>query len=491
MSDNVLLKSRDYLITLAKVSRTCLNCDACAAPNPQHECRRCCTVHYCSSNCLRALSKHECHDLATMRNALIGIQGAPTDVNDLSQAVNKDTCGICLCDPMVEPAVLPACKHAFCRPCLKDWHALEKFNSQVQCPTCRGVLLFDESDDNPIEKAKIYGAQAMKAKAANAAPEKIKDCCQRGLEELEGLLSKDGYHNYRLLALFVKAEILLLEESQEGAQTALDVLDTLLEMDQENREKRAKLAKILDRAEAERASDKAEEERLMKLAEEIAGPQGDQLGNILQNLVDVFLMQAQAHEQLGDWEAAKQIYNDILGLSQESRLPPTWMIGVFLSANVLVAAYLFGDTENDRYVDANTTIIVRQVAMTTLAVSILYGIFGSFLSAGSSSSSSKSKVLSFPLELHTAAIRQQRQCYMKLIRCHYELKEYSKAIDTGSVAVHMNRRYAGVHEYIAKSYQAQGKLEEAKRTMQRAVIYETPWDVKNIEKQMKLLQGLQ
>ena len=108
-------KTREELV--ANIPRECIQCDACKTPGPVHECKRCHTVHFCSSFCLRQLSGHQCVDIETMRNAFIGI-GMDAPAVDVSQAINT-TCGICLEDQMTDPIVLPNCKHAFCRQCLR------------------------------------------------------------------------------------------------------------------------------------------------------------------------------------------------------------------------------------------------------------------------------------------------------------------------------------------------------------------------------------
>eukprot|EP00597_Dinobryon_sp_UTEXLB2267_P000607 CAMPEP_0170065584 /NCGR_PEP_ID=MMETSP0019_2-20121128/5615_1 /TAXON_ID=98059 /ORGANISM="Dinobryon sp., Strain UTEXLB2267" /LENGTH=225 /DNA_ID=CAMNT_0010272487 /DNA_START=334 /DNA_END=1012 /DNA_ORIENTATION=+ len=74
---------------------------------------------------------------------------------------------------------------------------------------------------------------------------------------------------------------------------------------------------------------------------------------------------------------------------------------------------------------------------------------------------------------------KNRQMYSNLSRCLYELGEYKPAIEVGEKVIQMNRHYEGSYIYVALSYKALGLLTEAARTMQRAEVYETPWDEKN------------
>ena len=453
-------KTRKELV--ANIPRDCIQCDACKAPGAVHECQRCHTVHFCSSYCLRQLSGHQCVDVETMRNAIIGI-GMDAPVVDVSEAMNT-TCGICLEDQMTDPIVLPNCKHAFCRQCLREWHAFEKFKKETTCPTCRSVLLNDQSEDNPIEKAKIYGARAHKH---SNNPEQKLGHCERALQELDKLLSRDGSN---ILALFTKAEILLL---QSKPKDALEVLDTILDIDYQNRSKRETVARYLDQVDAAgRSGNTLEADRLMTLVHEIAGTRGEHIGNILENLVDIFLLKADVLQQLGEWFAAKEVYKDLLELPAGV---PRWIIGGVMATIILIIIYGMAATITKYFVSA------------FWSGGVLSEIF---LRYGSSRKSKKKTILSFPKELRTPSVPQQRQCYMNMTKCYYNLQDYTRAIYAGELALHMNRHYAGVHEYVAKANKAKGNMEEAQRTMQRAVLYETPWDTDNIEKQLAMLEEI-
>jgi hypothetical protein len=154
-----------------------------------------------------------------MQNAIISI-GMDAPAVGISQAINM-TCDICLEDQMTDPIILPNCKHAFCRQCLCEWHAFEKFKKETTCPTCCSVLLNDQSEENPIDRARIYGAQA--CKHSNNPKQKLRHC-ERALQELDTLLSRDGSN---ILAQFTKAEILLLQSKPKCSkrQTVTKYLD--------------------------------------------------------------------------------------------------------------------------------------------------------------------------------------------------------------------------------------------------------------------------
>lgn len=73
----------------------------------------------------------------------------------------------------------------------------------------------------------------------------------------------------------------------------------------------------------------------------------------------------------------------------------------------------------------------------------------------------------------------QRKLFMGMANCFYELGEFEKAIAASEAALTMNCHYPGVHQVKALSEKAMGSLEEAIKTMNCAVLYETPWDDDN------------
>jgi hypothetical protein len=72
----------------------------------------------------------------------LGDKELPEASGDARIAAGKD-CAICL-DPIVDPYVIPSCKHAFCFGCLARWQTSVKNsafincdNPKLTCPACR------------------------------------------------------------------------------------------------------------------------------------------------------------------------------------------------------------------------------------------------------------------------------------------------------------------------------------------------------------------
>ncbi|CAM9889157.1 unnamed protein product, partial [Heterosigma akashiwo] len=90
----------------------------------------------------------------------------------------------------------------------------------------------------------------------------------------------------------------------------------------------------------------------------------------------------------------------------------------------------------------------------------------------------------------TSSPAQQRQILMGLCRSLYELGTYDGAIVAGSLALEINRHYPGAHKYVALAQKESGDLNAAIVTMNRAVLYETPWCEENKEKNREVFYEL-
>ena len=75
-------------------------------------------------------------------------------------------------------------------------------------------------------------------------------------------------------------------------------------------------------------------------------------------------------------------------------------------------------------------------------------------------------------------------------RAMYELRKYDEAIEMGSTAIEKARHQPGVHKYVVLSQKAMGDIEDAKRTMSKAILYEFHWDKDNMQKNKELLWEL-
>ena len=75
-------------------------------------------------------------------------------------------------------------------------------------------------------------------------------------------------------------------------------------------------------------------------------------------------------------------------------------------------------------------------------------------------------------------------------RALYETGEYDKAVELGNKAIEKLRCETGVHKYVALSQKAKGDINEAKKTMTRAILYEENWKKDNLRQNKQLLKEL-
>ena len=68
-----------------------------------------------------------------------------------------------------------------------------------------------------------------------------------------------------------------------------------------------------------------------------------------------------------------------------------------------------------------------------------------------------------------------------LSRAMYEVHDFDNAIKLGNMGTDRYRVGAGVHKYLALAYKAKGDIDEAKKVMTMAILYERHWDRDNRE----------
>lgn len=85
---------------------------------------------------------------------------------------------------------------------------------------------------------------------------------------------------------------------------------------------------------------------------------------------------------------------------------------------------------------------------------------------------------------------KQRQFYFGLGQCLFEAGKYDPAIGILDIAISMNRHYPCVHKYKAWAQEKLGRTNDALVTMNRAALYETPWDEENQKECLDLYEKL-
>jgi tetratricopeptide (TPR) repeat protein len=382
---------------IAAIPRDCIECDAsCGKSNPQKRCSRCQFVYYCSAECQKqhwSEHKHDCKAAKSIKLSMMGLtEDVPVSFPESSAAINTECC-ICLADEIDTPVVLENCRHAFCTACLIEWQRVvptSQDRRETCCPICRSEA--SNVVDSMLEKARMYASRANRRGVTDELKKRYRE---EALQEVEKVLSIDPPH---LQAFFTKAEI-LRPLGDPGA--AIEALNQMAELDDQRQAEVAHVESLLQRAEA--AETESDEEALLDEAESLQKKSGNRLGGGEARLFDLKLLQAEAYQDMQEWEEAIKIYISILKVD---------------------------------------------------------GMVGS------------------PV--------QYRQVFMGMSRCFFEISVYDKSIAAASTAIEMNPHFPGVYKYKALSQRALGELDEAVKTMTRAVLYEAPWDDVNKAEALKL-----
>jgi tetratricopeptide (TPR) repeat protein len=390
---------------IAAIPRDCIECDAsCGKSNPQKRCSRCQFVYYCSAECQkRHWSEHkpDCKAAKTIKLSKMGLtEDVPVSFPESSVGINTECC-ICLADEIDTPVVLENCRHAFCTACLIEWQRVVPTSHdrrETCCPICRSEA--SNVVESILEKARMYASRANRRGVTDEVKKRYRE---EALEEVEKVLIIDPPH---LQAFFTKAEIL---RSLGDPGAAIETLNRMAEVDDERQAEAAHVEYLLQRAEA--AETESDEEALLDDAESLQKKLGNRLQGGEARLFDLNILQAEAYQDMKEWQEAIKIYLSIL--------------------------------EVDGEVD---------------------GVLGS------------------PV--------QYRKIFMGMSRCFYETSVYDKSIAAASAAIDMNPHFPGVYKFKALSQRAMGELDEAVKTMTRAVLYETPWDDDNRAVALKLYDEL-
>jgi tetratricopeptide (TPR) repeat protein len=291
---------------IAAIPRDCIECDAsCGKSNPQKRCSRCQFVYYCSAECQkRHWSEHkpDCKAAKTIKLSMMGLtDDVPVSFPESSAAINTECC-ICLADEIDTPVVLENCRHAFCTTCLIEWQRVvptSQDRRETCCPLCRSEA--SNVVDSMLEKARMYASRANRRGVTDEVKKRYRE---EALQEVEKVLSIDPPH---LQAFFTKAEI-LRPLGDPGA--AIEALNQMAELDDQRQSEVAHVEYLLQRAQA--AETESDEEALLDEAESLQKKSGNRLKGGEARLFDLKLLQAEAYQDMQEWEEAIKIYISIL-----------------------------------------------------------------------------------------------------------------------------------------------------------------------------------
>ena len=125
---------------------------------------------------------------------------------------------------------------------------------------------------------------------------------------------------------------------------------------------------------------------------------------------------------------------------------------------------------------------LEQVEMTKISQAEAYVALGKWKEAG--------RIYKALYNIYLQRGKYTLAVLLGLTRTKYELGKYDEAVEIGSVATKEFRQCPGVHKYVVLSQKANGDIDEAKKTISRAILYEKHWNKDNMQKNKELLQEL-
>lgn len=357
-----------------EVPRACIECDAshCGSLKALLQCSACKSVYYCSDQCQKehaAAHQPHCHAMtrkwkdtfeATIppekgRGASLSIASATSNDQTLPDA-SADLCSICLEYPSEKGApvaTLEACKHVFCLPCLIKWQRhsavygdperegndLEDRTSQagnpppdrprlsdfkkksLYCPCCRTET--EDLEECLIQRAKNACSEAKRPGCPVVLKEQL---LQEAGKSTSGLLQ---IQDPDLHAYYVFADVLL---ARGRPADALSTIQQLMKIDKE-RHAAIQSHPVLAWIEHARHSYDAADYEQVAFALEAASEMATRIGSpakpppVLRGTERTlmyqaaYLLQGEAHRELGQWLDALCVYKKLL-LSHQAAKPP-------------------------------------------------------------------------------------------------------------------------------------------------------------------------
>jgi len=224
------------------------------------------------------------------------------------KAPTNTCCFICLSEPMVDPFILPKCGHAFCFSCLQSWQGFANTNNfangpekeQPKCPACR-----EEAPDivkSIHETAILYAARAHNDDLNEDEQKRYSELALEELDKVDPEAAMDP--RQKLQQLFTRAEILQqLKRPTEGFEALKEAEAIHLE----GTENLQQMRRLLDSYEEASNQGRFDEAELIHSEMEEKRESGLNIAS-LGNAYDLYLNMAQCKEEMGDYNAALDIY---------------------------------------------------------------------------------------------------------------------------------------------------------------------------------------
>lgn len=443
-----------------KVSRRHITCDApnCNKHSPAKRCSRCKMVYYCDEKCQRDGWKSHREDCQRAQEIYHKVNSGTEEEHENSEPektliesnydassdeVNEQKeCAICFEEfrDVQNVTKLVSCGHVFCFKCLADYQ-----KRSIEPSSYEQNHTSDDDNNNediiPTRQQMYESMMRNRERSKGRGPGMSCPLCRSKIPDL-----RKSIHNKISLKISKMRR---------------------LSMDAGNRDIRKKEISEEDQQELNRLSQEILDEMqpLYDLNEERL--------NFQLNLSKCDLLHLK-----GDSVASIELYEKIFPIAVQATYDTNY-IEKFLDQVSLDEPVDPDDEQNKKMMElANNNFFMSDQCLASIAIDMIE--VRMFLGDWKGADKDIKCVMGQYLESDVLTTIQQRQIFMSMAQCCYELGEYEWSINGAEASIEMNRHFPGVFTYIGKSYRAKGDLENADKYFSQAVLYETPWDKKNM-----------
>jgi tetratricopeptide (TPR) repeat protein len=282
------------------------------------------------------------------------VEDLPEASGDASIAAGKD-CAICL-DPIVDPYVIPSCKHSFCFGCLTRWQASIK-NSlysknkmsnkpKLSCPACRADT--QDVEESILTRVRLYASRANNSFLNDVKQRELRDMALTELQKLE--FSEESRPLGDIITLVdvlteiqrlsTRADLLLSLKEPEKAKADIE---RMLEVHELANEKGGLYMDM--RQEQESLVSQGRITEADELGQEIQKHQDERNTGFMPYLaVQYYTNLGEVEEMMEKWENANEIYFKMLSNMQDpSTMIPGQQCMIFMGLSR--CAYHLGEYE--------------------------------------------------------------------------------------------------------------------------------------------------
>jgi tetratricopeptide (TPR) repeat protein len=263
----------------------------------------------------------------------LGDEDLPEASGDASIAAGKD-CAICL-DPIVDPYVIPSCKHSFCFGCLTRWQASIKNSAymnlnmsnkpKLSCPACRADT--QDVEESILTRARMYASRANKMLVNDVKQRELRDKAFTELLKLEFSKASRPVEDIitmfdaqtEMQRLFTRAELLISLKEPEKAKADIE---RMLEMHELARDNHGDVMDMIQKQESLVSQGRITEAD--ELGQEIKKFKDEHNTDFMpRHVLDIYAKLGEVEEIMERWENAKEFYFKMLSKMDDPSIGTT------------------------------------------------------------------------------------------------------------------------------------------------------------------------